>query len=79
MGQNFDGNGRYLRAAAGGGSDRVQTGSLGSAGPLFGNAVLPPLGTRPAFPGKAPPVRDDVPCFKNPVPNLNAAKTGVGP
>ncbi|HXO07814.1 MAG TPA: MlaD family protein [Solirubrobacteraceae bacterium] len=79
VGQNFDGNGRYVRAAAGGGADRVQTGSLGSSGPLFGNAVLPPLGTRPAFPGKAPPVRDDVPCFKNPQPNLNAAKTGVGP
>jgi phospholipid/cholesterol/gamma-HCH transport system substrate-binding protein len=79
VGQNFDGNGRYLRAAAGGGSDRVQTGALGSSGPLFGNAVLPPLGTRPAFPGKAPPVRDDVPCFKDAVPNLNAAKTGVGP
>ena len=27
--QNFDGNGRYVRAAAGGGSDRVQTGPLG--------------------------------------------------
>ena len=29
VGQNFDGNGRYLRAAAGGGSDRVQTGRSG--------------------------------------------------
>ncbi len=79
VGQNFDGNGRYLRAVAGGGDDRVQTGSLGSQGPLFGNAVLPTLGTRPAYPGKAPPIRGNVPCFKNPEPNLNAAKTGAGP
>jgi ABC-type transporter Mla subunit MlaD len=78
-GQNFDGNGRYVRAVAGGGSDLVATGPLGASGPLFGNAVLPPIGTRPAFPGKAPPVRRDVPCFKNPVPNLNDVRTGVGP
>ena len=79
IGQNFDGNGRHVRAAAGGGTDRVQTAPLGTSGPRVGDAVLPPLGTRPAFPGKAPPVRDDVPCFKNPQPNLNAAKTGAGP
>jgi phospholipid/cholesterol/gamma-HCH transport system substrate-binding protein len=79
IGQNFDGNGRYLRAAAGGGDDLVQTGPLGSAGPLFGNAVLPSLGTRPAYPGQAPPIRGNVPCFKNAAPNLNAAKTGAAP
>jgi ABC-type transporter Mla subunit MlaD len=77
--QNFDGNGRYTRAIAGGGSDRVQTGSLPGAGPLYGNAVLPPLGTRPAYPGSAPPLNAAIPCFKNAPPNLNAAKTGVGP
>jgi ABC-type transporter Mla subunit MlaD len=77
--QNFDGNGRYLRASAGGGSDRVATGSLASAGPLYGNAVLPPLGTRPAYPGKAPPLRRDVPCFKNSEPDLNRVSTGAGP
>ncbi len=77
--QNFDGNGRYVRAAAGGGDDRVQTGSLGSAGPLYGNAVLPSLGTRPAYTGKQPPIRGDVPCSKNPEPNLNAVTTGTGP
>ena len=77
--QNFDGNGRYLRASAGGGSDRVATGSLPAAGPLYGNAVLAPLGTRPAFPGKAPPLRRDIPCFENAAPNLNDARTGAGP
>jgi phospholipid/cholesterol/gamma-HCH transport system substrate-binding protein len=77
--QNFDGNGRYVRTTTGGGADRVATGALGSDGPLYGNAVLPPLGTRPADPGHAPPVRRDVRCFDNSVPNLNAARTGVGP
>jgi phospholipid/cholesterol/gamma-HCH transport system substrate-binding protein len=77
--QNFDGNGRYVRASAGGGSDRVATGSLLGAGPLYGNAVLAPLGTRPAFPGKTPPLRSDIPCFQNAAPNLNAARTGSGP
>jgi phospholipid/cholesterol/gamma-HCH transport system substrate-binding protein len=74
--QNFDGNGRYTRASTGGGSDRVATGPLGSDGPLYGNGVLPPLGTRPAYPGKAPVVRRDVPCYRNAVPNVNAARTG---
>jgi phospholipid/cholesterol/gamma-HCH transport system substrate-binding protein len=77
--QNFDGNGRYVRASTGGGSDRVATAGLPATGPLFGNAVLPPLGTRPAFPRQAPPLRRDVPCFKNAAPDLNAARTGAGP
>jgi phospholipid/cholesterol/gamma-HCH transport system substrate-binding protein len=77
--QNFDGNGRYVRSTAGGGSDRVATGSLASTGPLYGNAVLAPLGTRPAYPGKAPPLRRDVPCFKSSAPNLNNVSTGAGP
>lgn len=77
--QNFDGNGRYIRSVAGGGSDRVATGPLGSTGPLYGNAVLPPLGTRPAYPGSAPPIVSNVPCYRTTAPNLNAATTGVGP
>ena len=51
-GQNFDGNGRYLRSSPAGGSTRCRPDTLGSQGPLYGNAVLPPLGTRPAFPGQ---------------------------
>jgi hypothetical protein len=76
---NFDGNGRYLRASTGGGSDLVQTSPVPTAGPLFGNAVLPPLGTRPAWPGQAPPLRRNVPCSANPAPNLNSAATGAAP
>lgn len=78
-GQNFDGNGRYVRSTAGGGADRVATGSLPGSGPLYGNAVLPPLGTRPAYPGSAPPLNGSIPCYTSAPPNLNAAKTGVGP
>jgi phospholipid/cholesterol/gamma-HCH transport system substrate-binding protein len=77
---NFDGNGRYIRSSAGGGDIRVQTPSIPAQGPLYGNAVLPVLGTRPAFAGPSrPPLRRDVACYKNPAPNLNAAKTGAGP
>jgi phospholipid/cholesterol/gamma-HCH transport system substrate-binding protein len=76
---NFDGNGRYLRSTPAGGSEQVQTSNLGSAGPLFGNAVLPPLGTRPAWPGGPPPVRSSTPCYQNAAPNLNRVSTGAGP
>jgi virulence factor Mce-like protein len=77
--QNFDGNGRYLRSTPAGGSTQVQTGNLGSQGPLFGNAVLAPLGTRPAWPGTAPPVKSGKPCYQNAQPNLNLVTTGSGP
>jgi phospholipid/cholesterol/gamma-HCH transport system substrate-binding protein len=77
--QNFDGNGRYVRASVGGGSDQIVTKTLPLNGPLFGNAVLAPLGTRPAFPASAPPIDRNVPCYKNPAPNLNSAATGTGP
>jgi phospholipid/cholesterol/gamma-HCH transport system substrate-binding protein len=77
--QGFDGNGRYLRASAGGGSILTQTSGKSIDGPLFGHAVLQPLGTRPAFPGSPPPVRSDVACFKNAAPNLNKVVTGGTP
>jgi phospholipid/cholesterol/gamma-HCH transport system substrate-binding protein len=77
--QNFDGNGRYIRSTTGGGDRRVVTGSLGPNGPLYGNAVLPALGTRPAFPGMAPRLRSDVPCYRNAPPSLDHVSTGAGP
>jgi ABC-type transporter Mla subunit MlaD len=77
--QGFDGNGRYLRTTVGGGSDQFQTSSLSGQGPFYGNAVLPPLGTRPAWPGKAPVLRRDVACSRNPAPNLNRVSTGAAP
>jgi phospholipid/cholesterol/gamma-HCH transport system substrate-binding protein len=77
--QNFDGNGRYLRASTGGGDQRVATSSLPVSGPLYGSAVLAPLGTRPAFSGQAPPLRSTVACYRNPAPALNRVTTGTGP
>jgi phospholipid/cholesterol/gamma-HCH transport system substrate-binding protein len=78
-GQNFDGNGMYVRFQTGGGSQQVSLGSKSSnSGQLFGNNVGVPLGNRPFYPGKRPPYRPDVPCHTNKLPNLNgpaAAKT----
>jgi phospholipid/cholesterol/gamma-HCH transport system substrate-binding protein len=76
--QNFDGNGSYVRLQPGGGAYRVQ-GGPGTQGPLFGNATRPPLGTRPAFPGRRPPYRRDFACHRNTPPDLNSARTGAGP
>jgi len=77
--QNFDGNGQYTRFQPGGGSQTVSTGQVGGSGRLFGNAILQPLGTRPAFPGKKPPYNRKFPCYRNKRPNLSAAKVGGGP
>jgi len=76
---NFDGNGRYVRSGAGGGETLVQTPLIPNVGSFYGNAVIPSLGTRPAFTGSPPPVRRTVACDRNPVPNLNSARTGQGP
>jgi virulence factor Mce-like protein len=77
--QNFDGNGRYLRATAGGGSDQIQSSPVPNGGPLYGNAVLPPLVTRPAWPGHAPAINSGLACYRNEVPNLNQVSTGGTP
>jgi phospholipid/cholesterol/gamma-HCH transport system substrate-binding protein len=76
---NFDGNGRYVRASAGGGAIRAQTPSVPDIGPFYGNFVLPPLGSRPAFVSTPPPVRRDVACYKNAAPDLNRVSTGAAP
>ncbi|HYY88908.1 MAG TPA: MlaD family protein, partial [Chloroflexota bacterium] len=63
-GQNFDGNGMYVRFAVGGGSQTVSTGKTSFGGDqLFGNAVAKPIGTRPHFPGTRPPYKPSVPCY----------------
>ena len=78
-GQNFDGNGMYVRFQTGGGSQPVFLGE-GTAGspPQFGGLPTPPLGNRPAYPGEAPAYVDDEPCHTQTLPDLNgpaAAKT----
>jgi len=77
-GQNFDGNGMYVRFQPGGGDQTISTGkeggSLGDV--LFANAPAKPLGTRPAYPTKRPPYNSDKPCYTNQIPDLNSATTG---
>jgi phospholipid/cholesterol/gamma-HCH transport system substrate-binding protein len=77
--QNFDGNGSYTRFQTGGSNQTVSTGPTTLGGPpLFGNAAVAPIGTRPARPASKPPYNRTVPCYKSDLPNLTA-KTGGGP
>jgi phospholipid/cholesterol/gamma-HCH transport system substrate-binding protein len=73
-GANFDGNGMYVRFQPGGGAETLKMGP--ATNPLYGNAIVPPVGTRPAFTGKRPPFKSDVPCYQNALPDLNGAATG---
>jgi virulence factor Mce-like protein len=71
-GQNFDGNGMYVRFQTGGGSQQISLGdSASNSGQQFGNLVAAPLGNRPYDPRKRSPYRPDFPCYKNPLPDLN--------
>jgi virulence factor Mce-like protein len=78
-GQNFDGNGGYVRFQTGGGSQQISLGAGSSgAAPQFGALPTPPIGNRPAYPGKVPPYVDDEPCYRQKLPDLNgpaAART----
>jgi phospholipid/cholesterol/gamma-HCH transport system substrate-binding protein len=80
--QNFDGNGHYVRFAVGGGDQTIRTGKYGGANAatagtqLFGRVNDPPLGTRPAYPGKRPPYNATAACKDQKLPDLNSAKTG---
>ncbi|HWH92596.1 MAG TPA: MlaD family protein [Baekduia sp.] len=76
--QNFDGNGHYVRFAVGGGSQTISTGKYGgsSGEKLYGRVNDPPLGTRPAYPGKRSPYNHTAKCKDQTLPDLNAAKTG---
>ena len=84
-GQNFDGNGSYVRFQTGGGSQQISVGQTSSpGGRVFGNNVAVPLGNRPYHPAKRPPYRPDVPCYTQSLPDVNgpaSAKTppGEGP
>lgn len=77
LSQNFDGNGNYLRALAGGGSHTVISGRTSIVGfkgeglKLIGKATLTPEGTRPRFPGKEPPYEPHKSCSTQQVPNVN--------
>ncbi len=78
-GQNFDGNGMYVRFQTGGGSQTISTGKSSISGEqLFGRAETAPTGTRPAYPAQRPPYRPDVPCYTQKLPDLNGAAVGAG-
>jgi phospholipid/cholesterol/gamma-HCH transport system substrate-binding protein len=82
-GQNFDGNGMYVRFQTGGGTQMISLGKASTnSGEQFGNLVSAPLGNRPYNPQKRPPVRTDQPCYKQQIPDLSgpaSAKTAGGP
>ncbi|HWO84697.1 MAG TPA: MlaD family protein [Solirubrobacterales bacterium] len=84
MAQNFDGNGPYARAQIGGGDVLV-----GEPNPNANKATLSdkinyahtiedPLGTQPRI-ATAPPLKPEVRCYTNPVPDVNGALGQVGP
>ena len=77
--QNFDGNGHFARAQIAGGAHLVETANMPGFGISRANAVLPPLGTRPAYTNSEPPINFESKCTANARPDLNAAATGGTP
>jgi phospholipid/cholesterol/gamma-HCH transport system substrate-binding protein len=78
-GQNFDGNGNYIRFALGGGSHLIKVGSSKAlGGTVVGNANFAPLGTRPLYPKTKLSYRPDVSCYRNPLPDVNGPQAGPG-
>jgi len=76
-GQNFDGNGMYVRFQTGGGDQTVTLGrSNAGTAPQFGTLPLVPLGNRPYNPGRRPAYRPEAPCHRQTRPNLNGPAAG---
>jgi hypothetical protein len=75
QGQNFDGNGPYLRVQPGGGTTLLEgsnpTETVNTSQQNFAFGVEAPKGVQPQLGGK-PPKKPNVRCDKNPVPDLNA-------
>jgi phospholipid/cholesterol/gamma-HCH transport system substrate-binding protein len=73
-GQGADGNGDFLRVGAAGGPNTVESGQTNFFGvddTGFAQTPLPPLQTRPAFPNRVPPLQRKVPCYTQPIPDVN--------
>ncbi len=83
-GQNFDGNGPFLRAQVGGGPVLVgEPNPQGNPDTFsdqinYAHTIEAPLGTQPQLGGQ-PPLKPDVRCDSNPVPDLNGPLGQVGP
>lgn len=79
-GQGADGNGNYLRINASGGPVTIESGKtnwLGQADTGFAQMPAKPLRTKPAYPNSVPPLQRVVPCYTQPVPDVNGpASTG---
>jgi phospholipid/cholesterol/gamma-HCH transport system substrate-binding protein len=81
--QNFDGNGPYIRAQAGGGPILVgEPNPKGNPATLsdqinYANTIAEPIGNQPQL-GGLPPFKKDVRCDSNPVPDVNGALGQVG-
>lgn len=84
MAQNFDGNGPYARAQVGGGPVLVgEENPFGNPATLsdqrnYAHTIEDPLGTQPQL-TKRPPLKPDVRCYTNPVPDVNGPQGQVGP
>jgi phospholipid/cholesterol/gamma-HCH transport system substrate-binding protein len=84
MAQNFDGNGPYARTQAGGGPVLVgEPNPYGNPSTLsdqrnYAHTIENPLGTQPRLGGK-PPLKPEVRCYTNPVPDVNGPLGQVGP
>jgi ABC-type transporter Mla subunit MlaD len=80
-GQNFDGNGPFLRLQPGGGNLLVEqknpAGNLSTDKRDYAHTIAPPLGTQPQLGGQ-PPKKPEVRCDSNPVPDVNAGLGQVG-
>lgn len=80
-GQNFDGNGPFLRLQPGGGNVLVEQfnrfGNLETDKRDFAHTIAPPIGTQPQLAGR-PPKKPDVRCDSNPAPDVNGPLGQVG-
>lgn len=82
-GQDFDGNGQFLRIQAGAGGELVSTPNPAPTPTntlLFGNAIDGSISTQPRLSTSGPPpFRTGVPCHRNALPDLNGAAATVAP
>lgn len=82
--QNFDGNGPYIRTQLGNGPILVgEPNPEGNKATLsdqivYSHTAVEPLGTQPQIASK-PPLKPNVRCDTNPVPDVNAGLGQVGP
>jgi phospholipid/cholesterol/gamma-HCH transport system substrate-binding protein len=77
LGQSFDGNGAMARFMIGNSGQTLTSAPASIVGThvqglrMLAHAALPPLGTRPAYPGAEPPYKPLVPCYTQALPNFN--------